>query len=76
MVLIEDDYNDDSTLITYHVKEYQEYATKYQNHYYMFCESMDPSISYWLEYIDCSRNSYLSIYIPHRMTNANAQAKP
>jgi hypothetical protein len=76
VVLIENDYDDDDTLITYRAEEYQERATEYKNDYYTFCESMDPSTSYRLEYIDRGGNSYLGTYIPHRMTDTKAQAKP
>ncbi|KAH8706057.1 hypothetical protein BGW36DRAFT_284445, partial [Talaromyces proteolyticus] len=72
VVLIEDDYDDDGTLITYRTEEYQERATKYQNDYDTLCESMEPGTSYRLEYIDRGGNSYLGTYIPYRMIDAQA----
>ncbi|QKX57720.1 uncharacterized protein TRUGW13939_04839 [Talaromyces rugulosus] len=75
VVLIEDDHDDDGTLITYHAEEYQELAIESLNDYYTFCESMNPSTSYRLEYIDRGGNSYLGTYIPHRMIDTKAQAK-
>ncbi|CRG88240.1 Proto-oncogene tyrosine-protein kinase ROS [Talaromyces islandicus] len=69
VVLIDDDYDDDGTLITHSAEEYQVCATEYQNDNYTFFESMDPG--YQLEYMDRGGNSYLGTYIPHRMIDAN-----
>ncbi|OKL55249.1 hypothetical protein UA08_09471 [Talaromyces atroroseus] len=62
VVLIGDDHDDNGTLITYCAEEYQERATKYENDYHTFCESINPATSYRLEYMDRGGNSYLGVY--------------
>ncbi|EEA18494.1 hypothetical protein PMAA_102690 [Talaromyces marneffei ATCC 18224] len=70
VVLVEDDHDDDGTLITYYVEEYQERAMEYGNDYYTACESMKSDMPYRIEYMDRGGNSYFGVYVPHRMIDA------
>ncbi|KAF5014959.1 hypothetical protein F66182_13874 [Fusarium sp. NRRL 66182] len=72
VVLVEDEHDGDGVLVTYGVEEYQKHAMKYRNDYYTACESMKCDMPYQLEYMDRDGNSYLGIYVPHKMIDAGA----
>jgi hypothetical protein len=70
IVLVEDEYDNNGTLITYRPGEYQVRAMEYRDDYCSVYESMKRATLYRLEYMDRGGNSYLGIYVPHRMTDA------
>jgi hypothetical protein len=70
VVLVEDDHDDDGTLVTYSIEESQIRAMEYRDDYYTTCKSMKVDMPYRLEYMDRGGNSYLGIYVPHRMIDA------
>lgn len=51
----------------YYTEEYQKYAIKYYNNYYIFCKSKYLSMLYQFKYLDYGRNFYLNIYIFYRL---------